>query len=87
VFFFSEENPFSVPELQSSIINDNNLRATPGPGNDHFATFHDAPSRDLEKGYAFAVFVDAHVERVSAYPVGNTFILSWPSGRPIPESF
>jgi prepilin-type N-terminal cleavage/methylation domain-containing protein len=85
VFFFSEENPFSVPELQSSIINDNNLRATPGPGNDHFATFHDAPSRDLKKGYAFAVFVDAHVERVSAYPVGNTFALSWPAGPPIPN--
>ena len=85
VFFFSEENPFSVPELQSSTINDNNLRATPGPGNDHFATFHDAPSRDLNKGYAFAVFVDAHVERVSAYPVGNTFALSWPGGPPIPN--
>jgi prepilin-type N-terminal cleavage/methylation domain-containing protein len=85
VFFFSEENTFHVPELSNSIINDNNLRATPGIGNDHFATFHDAPSRDLKKGYAFAVFVDAHVERVSAYPAGNTFKLAWPSGPPFPE--
>ena len=85
VFFFSEENTFRVPELQNSIINDNNLRATPGTGNDHFATFHDAPSRDLDRGYANAVFVDAHVERVSAYPAGNTFVLSWPAGPPIPE--
>ena len=85
VFFFSEENSWSVPELQSAQINDNNLRATPGPGNDHFATFHDTPSRDINKGYAFAVFIDAHVERVSAYPVGNTFILSWPGGSPIPD--
>jgi prepilin-type N-terminal cleavage/methylation domain-containing protein len=87
VFFFSEENTFRVPELQNAIINDNNLRSTPGPGNDHFATFHDAPSRDLDRGYAFAVFVDAHVERVSAYPAGNTFTLAWPSGPPIPPSF
>ena len=85
VFFFSEENSWRVPELQNAQINDNNLRATPGPGNDHFATFHDAPSQDLDHGYAFAVFVDAHVERVSAYPAGNTFKLSWPGGSPIPD--
>jgi hypothetical protein len=83
--FFSEENSWTVPELQNASINDNNLRATPGPGDDHFATFHDAPSQDLDHGYAHAVFVDAHVERVSAYPVGNSFVLSWPSGPPIPD--
>ena len=85
VMFFSEENSWRVDELQNASINDNNLRATPGPGDDHFATFHDAPSQDLDHGYAFAVFVDGHVERVSAYPVGNSFALSWPSGLPIPE--
>jgi prepilin-type N-terminal cleavage/methylation domain-containing protein len=85
VFFFSEENSWRVPELQNATINDNNLRATPGTGQDHFATFHDAPSGDLDHGYAHAVFVDAHVERVSAYPVGNSFTLSWPGGYPIPE--
>jgi len=85
VFFFSEENSWRVPELGNAPINDNNLRATPGTGDDHFATFHDAPSRDLDKGYANAVFVDAHVERVSAYPAGNTFALSWPGGKPIPD--
>jgi prepilin-type N-terminal cleavage/methylation domain-containing protein len=85
VFFFSEENSWPVQELASVPINDNNLRATPGTGDDHFATFHDSPSRDLDKGYAFAVFVDAHVERVSAYPVGNSFTLSWPGGPPIPD--
>ena len=66
VFFFSEENSWSIPELQSAQINDNNLRATPGTGQDHFATFHNAPSGDLNKGFANAVFVDAHIERVSA---------------------
>ena len=85
VFFFSEENSWPVQELGSVPINDNNLRATPGTGDDHFGTFHDAPSRDLDTGYAFAVFVDAHVERVSAYPVGNSFVLSWPGGPPVPD--
>jgi hypothetical protein len=31
------------------------------------------------------LFVDLHVERVSAYPAGNTFVLSWPKGAPIPD--
>ncbi len=85
VMFFSEENTWRVPELGNAQINDNNLRATPGTGQDHFATFHNAPGGDLDKGFANAVFVDSHVEQVTAYPVGNTFILSWPSGAPIPN--
>ena len=87
VFFFSEENSWRVPELGNAIINDNNLRTTPGAGADHFATFHNAPGGDLDKGTANAVFVDSHVEQVSSYPVGNAFKLGWPSGAPIPESF
>jgi len=84
-FFFSEENSWTVPELQNAHINDNNLRGTPGTGQDHFATFHDAPSRDLNSGYAFAVFIDGHTERVTAFPAGNTFALSWPGEKPIPD--
>jgi prepilin-type processing-associated H-X9-DG protein len=85
VMFFSEENSWRVPELGNAQINDNNLRATPGTGQDHFATFHNTSTGNINKGYANAVFIDAHVEQVSAYPVGNTFILSWPSGAPIPN--
>jgi len=85
VMFFSEENSWQVPELGNAQINDNNLRATPGTGQDHFATFHNTSSGNLNNGYANAVFMDGHVEQVSAYPVGNTFILSWPSGAPIPD--
>jgi len=85
VVFFSEENMWYIPELGNAQINDNNLRATPGTGQDHFATYHNAPGGDLNKGFAYAVFVDSHVEQVSAYPVGNTFALSWPSGRPLPD--
>ena len=85
VFFFSEENTWSIPGLSSAGINDNNLRSTPPCNTDCFATYHNAPGGDLNKGFANAVFVDAHVERVSAYPAGNTFILSWPCGPPIPD--
>jgi len=85
VFFFSEENTRSIPGLSGAGINDNNLRSTPPCNTDCFATYHNPPGGDLEKGTANAVFVDSHVEVVSAYPAGNTFILSWPSGPPIPK--
>ena len=85
VFFFSEENPWPIPGLSGAGTNDNNLRSTPPGNTDCFATYHNAPTGDLDRGYANAVFVDGHVEQVSAYPKGNTFILSWPSGSPIPH--
>jgi len=87
VMNFSEENSWSIPELQSAQINDNNLRPTPGTGQDHFATFHNVSTARINNGYANAVFLDGHVEQVSAYPAGNTFKLSWPIGAPIPTSF
>jgi len=85
VVFFSEENSWQVPELMNAPINDNNFRSTPDIGEDHFGTFHNAPSGDLNNSFANAVFVDGHVEEVSAYPAGNTFALSWPGGTPIPD--
>ncbi len=85
VMFFSEENSWSIPELGSAQINDNNLRATPGTGQDHFATFHNTSNEKIDQGYANAVFVDGHTELVSAYPIGNTFALSWPGGSPLPD--
>lgn len=85
VFFFSEENTWPIPGLSNAALNDNNLRSTPDCRTDCFATYHSSPSRDLNKGFANAVFVDMHVEPVSAYPPGNTFKLSWPSGEPVPH--
>jgi len=85
VFFFSEENTWPIPGLSGAGINDNNLRSTPPCNTDCFATYHNPPGGDLNQGTANAVFVDSHVEVVSAYPPGNTFKLSWPSGAPIPE--
>jgi prepilin-type N-terminal cleavage/methylation domain-containing protein/prepilin-type processing-associated H-X9-DG protein len=85
VFWFSEENPWPIPGLSGAGTNDNNLRSTPPANTDCFATYHDTSTQKINEGYANAVFVDGHVERVSAYPAGNTFILSWPKGPPIPD--
>ena len=85
VFYFSEENSWSIPGLSNAGINDNNLRSTPDCRTDCFATFHKTPRRDLNQGYANAVFVDGHVDEVSAYPAGNTFVLSWPAGGTPPK--
>jgi len=85
VFWFSEENPWPIPGLSNAGTNDNNLRSTPPCNTDCFATFHDTSTQKINEGYANALFVDLHVERVSAYPAGNTFVLSWPKGSPIPD--
>jgi hypothetical protein len=85
VFFFSEENTWTIPGTSGASVNDNNLRALPNGSTDSFATYHSPPGGDLDMGFANAVFVDSHVEQVSAYPDGNTFKLSWPSGAPIPD--
>ncbi len=84
VFYFSEENPWVIPELNVAGINDNNTRARPDNKADSLGTFHKAPRGDLNKGVVNASFVDGHVESVSPYPVGSTFELSWPLSGPLP---
>jgi prepilin-type processing-associated H-X9-DG protein len=66
-------------------MNDNNLRSTPDRTTDCFATFHKPPGGDIDKGVANALFVDGHVDSVSAYPPGNTYTLSWPLGGTPPR--
>jgi prepilin-type N-terminal cleavage/methylation domain-containing protein/prepilin-type processing-associated H-X9-DG protein len=86
VYLFSEENSWAISGLSSDFFNDNSLHAVPAPNiDDCLATFHDAPGGNLDNGYANAVFVDGHVGKVSARPLGNTFILSWPGGSPVPK--
>ncbi len=98
VFYFGEENSFTIPGLSNAGINDNNLRAWPNGSTDCFATFHKAPQSDLTQGVSNASFVDGHVEIVSPYPDDgppvnisdletphNTFVMSWPGGSPIPN--
>jgi prepilin-type N-terminal cleavage/methylation domain-containing protein/prepilin-type processing-associated H-X9-DG protein len=88
VFYFAEENSWSIPGLNVAGINDNNLRSQPNGSADSFATFHKAPQGDLNKGFCNASFVDGHVDTVSAYPADesphNTFRLSWPAGGDVP---
>jgi len=82
VFVFSEENSWPIPGLSRNAINDNMLLArhspyTPDRNSDCFATYHNAPARDLNKGTANAVFMDGHAQQVSAFD-DNTFKLGWP---------
>jgi hypothetical protein len=84
VFYFSEENTWGIPGTSAMGINDNNLRALPNGSADSFGTFHKASASDLNKGIVNAVFVDSHVDTVSPYPAGNTFIMSWPAATAAP---
>jgi prepilin-type N-terminal cleavage/methylation domain-containing protein len=86
-FYFGEENSWAIPGISGAGINDNNLRSTPNGTTDCFATFHKPPSGDLNNGVSFAAFVDAHVEFVTPYPKGNTFVVSWPAEKPGPVGF
>jgi prepilin-type N-terminal cleavage/methylation domain-containing protein/prepilin-type processing-associated H-X9-DG protein len=60
VFFFAEENMWTRPGC-SWVLNDNALCPD---GRDWFATFHSAPTGNLNSGTCNVVFVDAHVEEV-----------------------
>ena len=51
VFYFSEENTWSIPGISGTGINDNNLRSTPDCQTDAFGTFHKAPQKDLDKEF------------------------------------
>ena len=88
VFWWAEENPFSIPGLNVAGLNDNNTRCQPDGSADSLATFHKAPQGDLTQGFANVAFVDGHVDLASAYPAEeaphNSFRLSWPGGAPIP---
>ena len=69
VFFFSEENMWTRTG-NSNVLNDNSLC---GDGRDWFGTFHGAKGGDLNTGSVNAVFVDAHVDKItSALTTNNT---------------
>ena len=80
VFFFAEENSWSVRSdhpkfrarwlsaaLSTKALDDTALLVTPTPQADNcFATYHDAPGGDLNRGSGHVVFVDGHVDRIRA---------------------
>ena len=80
VFFFAEENPWSVrPDhpkfrarwlsapLSTKALDNMALLVTPTPqAEDCFATYHDAPRGDLNRGSGHVVFIDGHVNSIRA---------------------
>ena len=66
VFFFSEENMWIILGLAVTVLNDTNLwiGAPYDSDYDFFATFHNAPGGDMDRGTCNAVFVDGHVEQL-----------------------
>jgi prepilin-type N-terminal cleavage/methylation domain-containing protein len=85
VFFFSEENTWTIEGLSEYVINDNNLLVGPEDEPiDCFATYHDPPGGDLNKGSANLVFVDMHVGSITAQEQreGGNFKLAWSKTTP-----
>jgi len=81
VFMFSEENTWTIEGLSEYVLNDNNLLiGEPGEPLDCFATYHNPPAGNLDKGSANLVFVDGHVESIKADEQrnGHNYRLSWP---------
>ena len=79
VFWFSEENMWTIPGLSDFVLNGTAMLVLgapigdgfePGPVggapaiSDAFATYHFPPGGDLNAGSANAVFLDGHVELV-----------------------
>jgi prepilin-type N-terminal cleavage/methylation domain-containing protein/prepilin-type processing-associated H-X9-DG protein len=65
-FFFAEENMWIIEEMYVTVLNDTNLWiGAPYDGDyDFFATFHNAPAGNTDRGTCNAVFVDGHAEQL-----------------------
>jgi prepilin-type processing-associated H-X9-DG protein len=80
VFFFAEENSWSLRSdhpkfparwlsapLSTKALDDTVLTIEPSPtARDCFATYHDAPSGDINRGSGNVVFVDGHTDSIRA---------------------
>jgi len=89
VVMFSEENTWTIGGVSTATFNDTVLYCLPNSSLHALATFHETSMSNLDNGVAYAVFVDQHVESVSAYPASpapsNSFKMCWPGGSPIPS--
>lgn len=112
VFFFAEENSWSLrPDhpkfgarwlsgpLSVKALDDTALTVTPTPqARDCFATYHDAPGGDLNRGSGYVTFIDGHVESIEAREqlrkimhggesyLGSAGNLSWAWASKLPPS-
>jgi prepilin-type processing-associated H-X9-DG protein len=112
VFFFGEENCWSLrPDhpkfaaewlsaaLSTKALDDTVLMiSVTDEARDCFATYHNAPSKDLNRGSSNVAFVDGHVERIdvedqlrrnlhggrSRFGAGGNLSLAWASKEPPP---
>lgn len=80
VFFFGEENSWTLrPDhpkypasrlsapLSTTVLDDTVLLITPTPqAQDCFATFHETPKNELDRGFGNVVFIDGHVDMIQA---------------------
>jgi prepilin-type N-terminal cleavage/methylation domain-containing protein len=90
VILFSEENTWTINGVSSTTFNDTVLYCYPNSSMHSLATFHETSMKNKDNGVAYAVFVDQHVESVSAYPAtpapSNSFKMCWPGGTPFPTN-
>ncbi len=85
IFLFSEENVWLVDGLSEYVLNDNNLLVGPeGDPIDCFATYHNVSSSHLNEGSANLLFVDGHVDSMTAKEQenGGNFRIAWPKRTP-----
>lgn len=85
IFCFSEENTWKIPGLSDFVINDNNLLVGPaGDPIDCFATYHNVSSVRRNEGSGNLLFVDSHVDIISAKQQedGGNFKFAWPKRSP-----
>jgi prepilin-type processing-associated H-X9-DG protein len=92
VFFFAEENSWSLrPEhhkfsakwlpkaLSTKALDDTMLLiSSTSEAKDCFATYHGAPSGDINRGYGNVAFVDSHVERIRVEEQLEQLENGWP---------
>lgn len=82
VTLFSEENPWLIPNYTDESFFDMFLKISDSHimnQEQNFATYHNAPGGNLNKGSANIVFVDGHVENLKRqYDLEKCFRLVWP---------
>ena len=72
VFWFAEENMWTIEGKSYTVLNDSALFIRSPAyifgeyGSECIATYHRPPGGDINKGRGNAVFVDGHVDSVSA---------------------
>jgi len=73
--FFSEENCWTTPGVNSLPLNNNMLFIRQTDSFNNIATYHKTKSSDLNSGVANVVFVDGHVDSAQ---VKDSYQIAYP---------